>query len=193
MIESFFQNSQASGGFPGGVLRPQSPGPGPGQPPGEGGPFQILPPPSHPYRTHPRGDYTRVFESDLEPGYYTGRLTSEEFHRRLADHFGVALPFPKFAFWWSDISDPLEGMAELSAIWPPATLSISCPTPTLCTSRISGKTLPCSIIFRASSCPLKWATANRNWASTRPSSGKPGSRLTNASTCRRRPDKQVCP
>jgi|WetSurMetagenome_2_1015567.scaffolds.fasta_scaffold85080_2 glucose-1-phosphatase len=57
--------------------------------------------------------YARVFESDLEPGYDTGRLTSEEFHQRVQDHFGVALPFSQFSFWWSDIFDPMEGMAEL--------------------------------------------------------------------------------
>ena len=57
--------------------------------------------------------YARVFESDLEPGYDTGRLTSEEFHQRVMDHFGVVLPFPQFAFWWSDIFSPMEGMAEL--------------------------------------------------------------------------------
>jgi glucose-1-phosphatase len=61
----------------------------------------------------PEEVYARIFESDLEPGYDTGRLTSEEFHRRVADLFGVALPFPQFAFWWSDIFDPMEGIAEL--------------------------------------------------------------------------------
>ena len=61
----------------------------------------------------PEEVYARVFESDLEPGYDTGRLTSEEFHRRVTGHFGVALPFPQFSFWWSDIFDPMEGMAEL--------------------------------------------------------------------------------
>jgi HAD superfamily hydrolase (TIGR01509 family) len=61
----------------------------------------------------PEEVYARVFDSDLEPGYDTGRLTSEEFHRRVADHFGVALPFSQFALWWSDIFDPLAGMAEL--------------------------------------------------------------------------------
>jgi putative hydrolase of the HAD superfamily len=61
----------------------------------------------------PEEIYARVFESDLEPGYDTGRLTSEAFHRRVTDHFGVALPFPQFAFWWSDIFDPMEGMADL--------------------------------------------------------------------------------
>ena len=57
--------------------------------------------------------YARIFESDLEFGYDTGRLTSEEFHRRVLDHFGVSLPFPQFSFWWSDIFDPMEGMAAL--------------------------------------------------------------------------------
>jgi len=61
----------------------------------------------------PEEVFARIFESDLEPGYDTGRLTSEEFHRRVTDHFGVALPFPQFAFWWSDIFDPMEGMADL--------------------------------------------------------------------------------
>jgi HAD superfamily hydrolase (TIGR01509 family) len=57
--------------------------------------------------------YARVFESDLEPGYDTGRLTSEEFHRRVMQHFGVILPFSQFSSWWNDIFDPMEGMAEL--------------------------------------------------------------------------------
>jgi putative hydrolase of the HAD superfamily len=57
--------------------------------------------------------YARIFESDLEPGYDTGRLSSEEFHRRVADHFGVTLPFPQFAWWWCDIFAPMEGMAEV--------------------------------------------------------------------------------
>jgi glucose-1-phosphatase len=57
--------------------------------------------------------YARVFESDLEFGYDTGRLTSEEFHHRVMDHFGVALPFSQFSSWWNDIFDPMEGMAEL--------------------------------------------------------------------------------
>ena len=57
--------------------------------------------------------YAQVFESDLEPGYDTGRLTSEEFHRRVMVHFGVVLPFSQFSSWWNDIFDPMEGMAEL--------------------------------------------------------------------------------
>jgi HAD superfamily hydrolase (TIGR01509 family) len=61
----------------------------------------------------PEAVYAQVFESDLEFGYDTGRLTSEEFHRRVMEHFGVTLPFSQFSFWWSDIFDPMEGMAEL--------------------------------------------------------------------------------
>jgi HAD superfamily hydrolase (TIGR01509 family) len=61
----------------------------------------------------PEAVYAQVFESDLEFGYDTGRLTSEAFHRRVMEHFEVALPFSEFSFWWSDIFDPMEGMAEL--------------------------------------------------------------------------------
>lgn len=61
----------------------------------------------------PQEVFARIFESDLEPGYDTGRLTSEEFHRRVTAQFGVALPFSQFSCWWNDIFDPMEGMAEL--------------------------------------------------------------------------------
>ncbi len=57
--------------------------------------------------------YSQVFESDLESGYDTGRLSAEEFHRRVMVHFGVVLPFSKFASWWNDIFDPMEGMNEI--------------------------------------------------------------------------------
>jgi HAD superfamily hydrolase (TIGR01509 family) len=57
--------------------------------------------------------YARVFESNLEPGYDTGRLTSEEFHYRVTAHFGVNLPFSQFSAWWNDLFEPMEGMADL--------------------------------------------------------------------------------
>jgi FMN phosphatase YigB (HAD superfamily) len=57
--------------------------------------------------------YVRVFDSDLEFGYDTGKLTSEEFHRRVMKHFGVVLPFSQFSSWWNDIFDPMKGMAEI--------------------------------------------------------------------------------
>jgi glucose-1-phosphatase len=61
----------------------------------------------------PQEVYVRVFESNLEPGFDTGRLTPEEFHQRVSEHFGVALPFAQFCSWWNDIFAPLAGMAEL--------------------------------------------------------------------------------
>jgi len=63
----------------------------------------------------PEEIYARVFGSDLEPGYDTGRLSSEEFHQRVMAHFRVNLPFSRFAAWWNDIFDPMEGMEELVA------------------------------------------------------------------------------
>ncbi len=61
----------------------------------------------------PQGVYVRVFESNLEPGFDTGRLSAEEFHQRVMEHFGVALPFAEFCDWWNDIFAPMPGMAEL--------------------------------------------------------------------------------
>ncbi|MGQ9688270.1 MAG: HAD family hydrolase [Desulfobaccales bacterium] len=61
----------------------------------------------------PEEVYVRVFESSLEPAFDTGRLSAEEFHQRLLEHFGVTLSFARFCSWWNDIFAPLEGMAEV--------------------------------------------------------------------------------
>jgi putative hydrolase of the HAD superfamily len=61
----------------------------------------------------PQEVYAQVFESSLEPGYDTGRITSREFYERVTAHFGVALPFSRFRDLWCDLFDPMEGMAEL--------------------------------------------------------------------------------
>jgi len=61
----------------------------------------------------PEAVYIQVFESNLEPGFDTGRLTSEDFYRRVVDHFRVSLPYSQFAAWWNDIFDSMEGMAEI--------------------------------------------------------------------------------
>ncbi len=61
----------------------------------------------------PQEVYVRVFESNLEPGFDTGRLSAEDFHQRVMEHFGVALPFAQFCSWWNDIFAPMAGMAEL--------------------------------------------------------------------------------
>jgi glucose-1-phosphatase len=61
----------------------------------------------------PQEVYAQVFESALEPGYDTGRISSREFYQRVTAHFGVALPYSRFCDLWCDLFDPMEGMAEL--------------------------------------------------------------------------------
>ena len=61
----------------------------------------------------PQEVYAPVFESALEPGYDTGRITSREFYQRVTAHFGVDLPYSRFCDLWCDLFDPMEGMAEL--------------------------------------------------------------------------------
>jgi putative hydrolase of the HAD superfamily len=56
-----------------------------------------------------------VFGSDLEPGYDTGRLTSREFYREVRERLGLSLPYSRFRDLWSDVFDPMEGMAEAVA------------------------------------------------------------------------------
>jgi len=61
----------------------------------------------------PQEVYARVFESSLEPGYDTGRITSRQFYQRVTAHFGVALPYSRFCDLWCDIFDPMDDMAAL--------------------------------------------------------------------------------
>ena len=61
----------------------------------------------------PQEVYAQVFESSLEPGYDTGRITSRQFYQRVTAHFGVALPYSRFCDLWCDIFDPVDGMLEL--------------------------------------------------------------------------------
>jgi putative hydrolase of the HAD superfamily len=63
----------------------------------------------------PETAYDRIFASDLEPAFDTGRLSPQAFHRRVLDLFGVALPFPEFCRSWCEIFDPMPGMAEVVA------------------------------------------------------------------------------
>ena len=66
--------------------------------------------------------HAAVFGSDLEPGFDTGRLSSEEFYQQLLDRFGLSLPYPRFCELWNDIFAPLEDMEQtvtrLAAIYP---------------------------------------------------------------------------
>ncbi len=63
----------------------------------------------------PQEVYAAVFQTGLEPGYDTGRLSSEEFHRRVQDHFRLDLPFSQFRQMWAEIFDPLEDMEAVAA------------------------------------------------------------------------------
>ncbi len=63
----------------------------------------------------PQEVYAQVFESTLEPGYDTGRITSREFYERVTAHFGVTLAYARFCELWCDIFDPMEAMAALVA------------------------------------------------------------------------------
>ncbi|MDD2901857.1 MAG: HAD family phosphatase [Syntrophales bacterium] len=63
----------------------------------------------------PEEVYAGVFASDLEPGFDTGRLSSEEFYQRLLGLFGLDLPFSRFTELWNDIFAPLKDMEQTAA------------------------------------------------------------------------------
>jgi HAD superfamily hydrolase (TIGR01509 family) len=57
----------------------------------------------------------QVFETDLEPDYDTGRISSREFYRQALTRLGIDLPLADFARLWSDIFAPMEEMEEVLA------------------------------------------------------------------------------
>jgi putative hydrolase of the HAD superfamily len=59
--------------------------------------------------------YAAVFDAGLEPGYDTGRISSEEFYQRVMSRFRLALPYPLFCRLWTEIFDPMEDMEEVVA------------------------------------------------------------------------------
>jgi putative hydrolase of the HAD superfamily len=63
----------------------------------------------------PQEVYAQVFESSLEPGYDTGRITSREFYERVTAHFGLSMAYGRFRELWCDIFDPMEAMASVVA------------------------------------------------------------------------------
>jgi len=66
-------------------------------------------------RATPAEVFQYVFAGPLEPAYDTGKISSEDFHRAICEHFSLTLPFDLFAHFWRDIFAPLEGMAEVVA------------------------------------------------------------------------------
>ena len=124
----------------------------------------------------PQEVYAQVFESSLEPGYDTGRITSREFYQRVTAHFGVALPYSRFCDLWCDLFDPMEGMAELVAapgvqLPPVSAVQHQFLALRLYPGALSGSS--CSL-SGPSSCPTRWAAASRSRPSTSPSSGRRG-------------------
>ncbi len=63
----------------------------------------------------PQEVYAQVFESSLEAGYDTGRITSREFYERVTAHFGVTMAYSRFCALWCDIFDPIDAMAAVVA------------------------------------------------------------------------------
>jgi putative hydrolase of the HAD superfamily len=59
--------------------------------------------------------YAAVFDAGLEPGYDTGRISSEEFYQRVMSRFRLTLPYPLFCRLWTEIFDPMEDMEEVVA------------------------------------------------------------------------------
>ena len=54
-----------------------------------------------------------VFNGALEPGYDTGKITSQEFHRQIVAQFKVSLEFERFARWWNSLFSPMPEMEEV--------------------------------------------------------------------------------
>ena len=63
----------------------------------------------------PQQVYAEVFQTGLEPGYDTGRVSSREFHRLIRDHFRLQLPYSLFRELWTEIFAPLEDMEAVAA------------------------------------------------------------------------------
>jgi HAD superfamily hydrolase (TIGR01509 family) len=63
----------------------------------------------------PEAVFAQVFETDLEIGYDTGRLSSREFYELVQARAGVKLPFRDFGRLWSDIFAAMAGMEAVLA------------------------------------------------------------------------------
>jgi len=61
----------------------------------------------------PQEVYAQVFETDLEPRFDTGRISPEEFFRRIKAELQVSLPYPQFCALWNEIFDPMDTIEEI--------------------------------------------------------------------------------
>jgi glucose-1-phosphatase len=63
----------------------------------------------------PEAVFATVFNTDLEPRYDTGRLSTRAFYQGVMARFGQTLSYPLFCHLWNDIFDPMEDMEEVVA------------------------------------------------------------------------------
>ncbi|MCL4503509.1 MAG: HAD family phosphatase [Deltaproteobacteria bacterium] len=63
----------------------------------------------------PQEVYAAVFQTPLEQDYDTGRISSEEFHRRVLNHFRLKMPFSLFGQMWAEVFDSLQDMETVVA------------------------------------------------------------------------------
>jgi putative hydrolase of the HAD superfamily len=63
----------------------------------------------------PEEIYAALFETDLEPAFDTGRISSREFYRQVRAKVGVALPYADFELLWNDIFAPMADMEGVVA------------------------------------------------------------------------------
>lgn len=61
----------------------------------------------------PEEVFQAVFATDLEPGFDTGRISPEEFYRRITARFQVSLPYPRFCAFWNEIFAPMDSIEEI--------------------------------------------------------------------------------
>ena len=65
--------------------------------------------------TTPEAVFAAVFDSDLEPAYDTGRISSQEFFAHILARFPVSLSFAQFQQWWNSIFSPIPEMGPVVA------------------------------------------------------------------------------
>jgi len=72
--------------------------------------------------TTPEAVYDAVFAGSLEPGYDTGRISTQEFFEAICARWQVSLSLARLAAWWNSIFTPIPEMEavvqHLAAVYP---------------------------------------------------------------------------
>lgn len=61
----------------------------------------------------PEEIFEYVFNGSLEPGYDTGKITSQEFYQHILAQFNVQVDFERFARWWNSLFSPIQEMEAI--------------------------------------------------------------------------------